>query len=285
MRFATFWKGALSPMEAACLLSYTKRGYPLTLFSHATVDVPEGVILRDAGEIVDESYTRRFIYDGKPNLSHFTDYFRYNLFKKTDQIWVDADMVLLRSFSEVLPPLVLAKERRSSVCGAIMRLPRGAKLDLLIERAEAAMDRNLIWGETGPILLTKVFGRGLMNEAYSPGRFFAIPHDDFWKAFLPEYANECAAVTEDAWGLHLWNNIVDRLGIWKKHAPPVGSFLHVHFQSDGVLELFDEPYPVAIMRQMIENFRLRKSGGDLGIKGLLKQAVPSVERTIRHYKK
>lgn len=284
--FATFWHGELSPFESACIASYVVRGYDIRVYSYAPIaNLPPGAEPADASAIVERSATERFIFGGKPNLSHFSDYFRYLLFKKTDRIWVDTDMLLVRAFDRPLPPTVLAREWQPTICGAIMRLGAAdGHLDRLIAQTEAAMGRELLWGETGPRLLTKEFGRAaLLNQAFGPERFYAIDHHDFWKVFLPEYADECERRTAESWGAHLWNNIVDVLGYWKSFAPPRGSFLYEKFAADGQLAWFRDVYPEDVMRKIARNFVLRKTGEDLGIKQLSTQLIPSVRRTVGHY--
>ena len=287
-RFATFWQGALSPLEAACIGSYVKRGYQINVYSYAPLSgLPAGVEARDARDIAPESALGSFLYAGKPNLSHFSDYFRYLLFQKTDQIWVDADMYLARKIGEDLPATILAREWQPSICGAIMRIgPESGNLDTLLRETEATMGKDLLWGETGPLLLTKTFGKAtLLERAFRPERFYALDHDDFWKVFLPDCLSECQRRTELSWGIHLWNNIIDTLGYWKVIAPPAGSFLSELLLADDLLGSFRETYPEVVMRAMIDNFRFRKSGGDLGIKQITKQVFPSVGRTIRHYRR
>ena len=287
LRFATFWQGELSPFEAACITSYVRRGYDIAIYSYLPLsNVPKGVAQIDASQIVGREYINSFLYNGVPNLSHYSDYFRYMLFKKTDCIWVDADMLLVRRISEKLPATVLARERQPSICGAVMRIARNDDhLDNLIRRTEAARNRNLLWGETGPLLLTREFGKSAMlKQALPARRFYAIDHDRFWKVFLPEHADECEELTAESWGVHLWNNIVDTLGYWKRFAPPRGSFLFSCFHADGTIDLFDDVYPENIMRNMIVNWRMRKTGEDLGIRQLSTQVVPSLLRTYRHYR-
>lgn len=284
--FATFWHGDLSPFEAACIASYVVRGYDITVYSYTPLeDLPPGATPGDAATIVKQDALSRFIYRGKPNLSHFSDYFRYLLFKKTDRIWVDADMLLVRPIDTALPDTLLTRESPTSICGAIMRLgDKDQHLDRLITQAEACMGRELQWGETGPRLLTKEFGQAaLLNQSFGPERFYAITHDDFWKVFLPEFAEECEARTAQSWGVHLWNNIVDTLGYWKLFAPPRGSFLHAKFAADAQLPLFKGIYPEEVMRRMTTNFRLRKTGEELGIRQISTQLLPSIRRTIGHY--
>lgn len=287
-RFATFWRGELSPLEIACIRSFSRAGYPVTLYSYEPINgLPPGVSSRNAELIVPEDCLPRFIFAGKPNLSHFTDYFRYRLFQATDEIWVDTDVLLVRDFTEPLPSTILAREDQPVICGAFMRIAGDdPNLQSLVSATEALMDRDLLWGQTGPLLLTKELGRDtLMRRALPASRFYAIGFGDFWKVFLPEHRAECIERTRESWAVHLWNNIVDNLGYWKKLAPPEGSFLHQKLKENDALDLFTDIYPEKVMRKMVENFLLRKSGEDLGIKQLLTQVAPSVRRTIRHYRK
>jgi hypothetical protein len=287
LSFASFWAGGTLPAyEAACLRSFAVRGYKIALYSFEVIrNVPGGVTLKDASEIAPADSLQRFHYKGKPNLAHFSDYFRYLMFRETEYIWVDTDMLLLAPITVALERTLLARESSNSINNAIIRLDnKGPELGRMISETEALMDRDQHWGATGPRLLTKLFRDSpIMRNVFETRLFFPIPHDDFWKPFLPEFREECEAARTGAFTLHLWNNIVSRLGVWKSIAPPAGSFLHHRFEQDGSLGLFSDIYPEGVMRQMIENWRMRKDGGDLGIVNLSRQIVPSMFRTLRHY--
>ena len=158
------------------------------------------------------------------------------------------------------------------------------RLQQMIERCETMMGKSLVWGQTGPRLLTNLFAQELQSGAcLGPERFYPIDFNDFWKVLLPEYLEECQTLTKSAYGVHLWNNLLESLGLWKRFAPPVGSYLHQQIELGSALTFFDGAYDLTPMRQLVSNWRLRKSGGDLGIKQLARQLVPSVARTFRHY--
>ncbi len=164
-------------------------------------------------------------------------------------------------------------------CGWISGSPH---LPELIRRTEALRDKDLVWGATGPRLLTAIFNRRDMFAAsYDPPIFFPIHYNDFWKAFLPEFCRECEASCARAATMHLWNDRVVKLGVWKRFAPPAGSFLERCFAADGSLSLFDDLYPAEVMRNMIENWRIRCEGGDIGIGQWSRQAMPSLKLTLR----
>ena len=284
--FASFWAGGpLSPYEKACLHSFLKYGYEVTLFTfQKTIEgIPDKLAVENASVIVDEKYTKKFCYKGKPSLSHFSDLFRYRLFEKTDMIWIDCDMLLLKEFGSFkFPGTVLAKEHATSLCGAIMRLDNNhPALPRLVARTTELAEKDLIWGDTGPRLLTKVFGSGISAEAFAPEVFFPLHFKFFWKAFLPEYADECAELCRNSYTMHLWNNIVVDLGIWKDFMPPKGSFLSNRFCADGSDGYFRDTYPEDVMRSMVQNWRGRFSGADLPLGPLVRRIVPSVNTFVQ----
>ncbi len=283
--FATFWAGqTISPFEAACITSFLAHGYQYTVFSFDDLTgLPEGVTLRDAREITDEANVRRFIIRGRPNLSHFSDLFRYELFKRTDHIWVDADMLMLRPLALPEYDQLIAKEDAATLCGAIMRVDgKHPNLDTLIERTEALRDQELVWGATGPRLLTAVFDRQtIMQRAYDAKFFFPVHYNESWKMFLPEFRDKCVELCRSAYTTHLWNDRMVKLGVWKRFAPPSGSFLEQRFRGDGSLRFFDDIYPESVMQNMVENWRFRCEGGDIGLGQWLRQAIPSAQLTYR----
>ena len=279
--FATFWaRGGLSAYEAACLASYTRHGYDITLYSYGEVtNLPPAVIRRPAGDIVDEKFTHGFRIKGVSSLSHFSDLFRYALFQKTSQIWVDSDMFLLRPIDIVLPQTLLVREDARTLCGAIMRIDHAdGALATLVTRAEAAASRDLVWGETGPNLLTTILGAEIVAKAYGPQLFFPIHYDEFWKVFLPEHYDECEALCSNGYTLHLWNNIVTKVGIWKDVLPPRGSYLERRFVEDGMADLFQGAFPAPAMRYVIDNYRMRMSGSLDDVKRLAQLTLPGIKR-------
>jgi hypothetical protein len=283
MPVASFWAGGPLPaLDQACLASFAHAGHQVTLFSFEQLrDLPDGVVLADAGDIVDRSSLDAFIHEGKPNLSHFSDYFRYRLFASTGQAWIDTDLLMLRPLEDAQGDNLFAKETPSSICGAIMRISQDdPKLAELLRRTEALMHTELAWGATGPRLLNQVLGsETVLRQAQSADRFFPVHYDDFTKPLLPEHADACEALCEGAVTLHLWNNIIVRLGYWKELAPPEDSFLWLKLREFGLLSLFRDTYPADVMRNMVTNWMLRKSGGDIGALKLARQVVPSIVRS------
>ena len=285
--FGSFWLGRrLSALDAACLESITRRGHRLRLYVYEAVEnIPDSVETADASTIVDRDQVSRFLVDGRPNLTHFTDLFRYKMFERDPRIWVDTDVLMLDGSFDYSRNLLLARESEKGLCNAVMYIgPGQSALPELIKRTLEKRDVNLRWGETGPMLLTKLFSREEIECLSAPkNTFFPIDVNEFWKVLLPEYAAECETACSGSAAIHLWNNVVDRLGYWKDLLPPEGSFLNRRLTRDGADKFFRDVYPAPIVRQMVENWKLRQNGGALGIKQLLMQFAPSVGRTLQHY--
>ncbi len=140
------------------------------------------------------------------------------------------------------------------------------------------------WGETGPRLLTSVLGDRMAREAQRKELFFPIHYSEFWKMFDPEHFAACEKLCKEAFTLHLWNSIVEKFGFWKNLLPPEGSFLHHLFTADGSAACFAATFPSANMRQLISNWQSRQTGSSLGFGGVIRQMLPSIRRTLNHYR-
>ncbi len=282
--FATFWHGGeLSSMEQACLGSFVSYGYHVDLYSFMPMQaLPDGVTQCDAADIVEPKTLEGFIVEGKPDIAHFSDYFRLKLFQARQVVWIDSDLVCLRPIIEHLPDTLLVREQQDSLCNAIMRIDSDdACLPVLISRTEALLGKPIPWGATGPRLLTDYFGHSaLMTKAEAPARFFPIHYTEFWKVFHPAFIEECLQLCDHADTLHLWNNLVVRAGIWKKFGPPRGSYLAETFEKADCLRYFPELYPAEVMTRAIENY-IARDGADLGLKRMARLLVPSLRNTMR----
>ncbi len=275
-------------MEQACLHSFAGRGYDVTLFSYDDVrNAPPSVRRIDAGEIVDRDWARRFIYRGKPDLSHFSDYFRYKMFEAAALTWIDSDIVLIGPAEMVTGSSTLVgRERQGTLNGAILYVSDASLQKTLIGEVEQLAGQDMSWGQTGPLLLDR-YGAQLdaAEQIYGAETFYPIDHDSIWKALLPEHRDWCEAQCRSAATLHLFNNVLVRMGYWKSMAPPVGSYLHACFQAADALRFFEGVYPETVMRHVTHNFVASQTGEDLGVRAVLTQLVPSAARSYAHHAK
>jgi len=98
-RFQSFWFGeTISPYQRLAMKSFIDHGHEYVLYAYDKFDVPRGVELRDAHEILPRS--RVFFYGegagvGRGSVSAFSNLFRYRLLHERGDWWVDADVVCL----------------------------------------------------------------------------------------------------------------------------------------------------------------------------------------------
>ena len=278
-QFATFWHGGgLSPYEVAGLLSFREHGHDIGVYSYGEVaGIPDGIRRLDAREILPPDSMTLFRVKGVPSASHFTDFFRFVMFQKTERIWVDTDILLLKPFALSWTGNLMGKETPTSVCTAVLRLdPADPRLQRMVSRVEALSTRNLVWGDTGPRLLTSVYG---MGEGLPQHVFYPVHFDDYYKVFLASFRQECDVLCADATTLHLWNNLVVRMGLFKEIGPPKESFLHAVFERIGADRLFTTFYPESVMQTMIYN-AVEKVGEDAGVRKVARLVGPSLRSTI-----
>ena len=269
---ATFWHGPpLARLDLACLLSFVAADFRITVYGYEPIaGLPDGVLFRDASEVVDRRFLHAFVVNGKPSLSHFSDLFRYRLFATQDAAWVDMDLLCLRPFAMPGDRNFFARETASSISSSILRIDRlQPELKQLVAQTEALGNgKDFAWGSTGPALLTKTFGRSVLENALEPACFFPIGWDDWWKPFTPSARDECDAACASSSAIHLWNNIVERSGYWKDIAPPAGSFLHDVLERSDSLRLFKDVYPAAIMEHIATNYRHSRTAGHMKVSEL-----------------
>ena len=228
--FQSFWYGAaLSPYEWLCLCSFVKRGIEFHLYSYDDdLVVPEGVLLKDAREIYPEDAV--FFYQkgpGKGSVAAFANMFRYKLLYDRGGWWVDTDVLYT---GESLPPesTYYGLERGSIVNCAIMRFEPG---DLIMQKCmkrSENMGGNVFWGSGGPHLLTEVIKElGEMEKAAPPEYAYPIPWREVSAFYNPE---QTAGINKQIQSrsipfMHIWNEVLSRIGIQKNIAPPKGSYL------------------------------------------------------------
>jgi hypothetical protein len=283
-----FWaRGTLSALDQACLSSFAERSYRVTLFSYEPIaNLPAGIVAGDAAAIVPESMVQRVRYNGRPDLAHFSDLFRYAMIERADLVWIDVDLLMINDLPVPIHSDVIVKEEQGGINGAVLYLSDKKVLAAVSHAMEAKLDRELRWGETGPGIIMDVIRKDHSERPlYEHDYFYPIEHYDIWKVLLPAHAEECRSKCSGAVTLHLFNNILTTMGYWKDIAPPRGSFLHEVLDRAHLLRFFKGVYPDRVMAACIDNFRFRQNGKALGIRAVLREIVPSIGRTYHHYNK
>jgi hypothetical protein len=224
---SSLWVGGkLSWLEQLSLMSWVRSGHTVRLYSYETLQVPSGVILCEASDIV----TREQVFQNPTSTSFagFSNVFRYHLMvKRPQEIWVDTDMVAgstpLRS-----APYIYGFESKNVINGAIFRAPHDSSLTAeLIEKSEEIDKAAFRWGELGPKLVTRsVQNNNLAALARDKSVFYEIDALEAWKFFSSNHAQEIRLRTLKSEGIHIWNEALKLANFpVRQKTPQAGSFL------------------------------------------------------------
>ncbi|MBV9839959.1 MAG: hypothetical protein JOY99_00230 [Sphingomonadaceae bacterium] len=221
MRFGSFYEGALSRQERACLTSFVRRGHEITLFSYDPLPVPTGVGTGDAAMILPRDQFFR-IESGQHagNVSQFANRFRYHMIEKTGLTWVDTDLYCLSADWPELP-FIAGWQDQFLINNAVLRLPSGHDMLHKAIAATDALHDIPIFGYTGPYLLTALVDQHLVREDVLPRETFYPYHWSQVRELLVTRPDPRAiGWPEGTLAVHLWNEVL-RIGGYDKHARPL----------------------------------------------------------------
>jgi hypothetical protein len=225
--FFSFWyRGKLTPIEQLCLTSFISKGHSVDLYSYYNVDVPTGVVLRDASSIIPEKNV--FFYKrgpGSGSVAAFSNIFRYKVLYERGGWWTDTDVICL---SEDVPsdPICFAYEDANCINGALLKIPARHEFAEVLLREACLMGDDFQWGACGPKLITQtVNSLSLHRYALPASDFYPVHYNNAGALLLPDRLNEVRDLTSHSYFVHLWNEVFRRAGVLKTAAPPVGSYL------------------------------------------------------------
>jgi len=198
------WIGsALSVMEQLSIASFLRNGHEYHLYTYnGLANIPAGTVIKDANEILPAAAI--FQYKDRPSYAGFANYFRYKLLLERGGWWVDMDVVCLRPF-DFSEEHVFSSELNAGqeiVTSGIIKAPVGS---IAMAQAwaicQAKNPRKLVWGETGPRLMSEVVRKYGLDKYRKPYYIFCPISD--WHKVLEPYV---AAIPEAAYAIHLWNS-------------------------------------------------------------------------------
>ncbi len=257
---ASLWIGGkLSWLEQLCLKSFADQGHHITLYSYEPIpNVPPGVHIANAADIYPAEPMLRHARTGSPAIH--ADMWRLNLLKKTDKIWVDADMYCYRPF-DYSSPYVFGWEKPGLVCNAVLGLPSDSKtLNGLLEffedeyaiapwlkpeqiaELEAERDAGTpvhmteqTWGFTGPSSVTHfLIETGEVEHAQPEAAFYPVNFKERNHLIRSRIKPE-ERFTEDTRGVHFWaRRMKPRLQEKENNRPRRGSFMDRLLKRHGI---------------------------------------------------
>lgn len=237
----SFHTGApLNLWEQCCLRSFADHGHETILFSYDQIDVPPGIQLSPADQIIPESERASFFALAPGQFGQFSDLFRYELLRARGGWWVDTDVLCL---SPILPSEEIVIGRKMPVKrgepfrinGAVMRFPAGHAL--LKEAATFSRGNLYLIGSSwrsvvGPDVLTRLVPQyGIEPREIS--FFYPIGGRPSWDFCDPEKRDEVALAVSDSPAIHLWQERFRAAGLPRDKLPPAGSYLEEAFARHG----------------------------------------------------
>lgn len=234
MKVQTFWNGRLSPYEVLCLKSFTSAGHEVDLYTYGLEgSYPQGVHVLDAAAVLPpkEYRTETKVFEGHPG--PFSDHFRYKLLYELGGWWVDTDVILLGVLPE--SELYFAYQDEEWINNAVMFFPpRHRVMGECLERTKRLRRRSVVWGSTGPYLLTDVLdAKGLLGSASGRHECYPLGHDEIWDVMSWERCEDVRQKVDWSRFLHLWNAVLVGSGFDKFSEPPEGCWLRE--QTDRLL--------------------------------------------------
>lgn len=153
------WIGnPLSKIEKISINSFIYYGHDVTVYLYdQSIELPNGVKKGDANLIVDKSK----IFSLYGTVSTFSDFFRYNMIKKTGKTWVDMDTVCLSSDWN-FGSKTYASYIGQHVNTAVLSMDKDSEaIDYLIENASKIYtmlnEEKINYRVIGSLLLTPTF--------------------------------------------------------------------------------------------------------------------------------
>ena len=126
----TFWHGPLDGLRLTCLRSQVAAGHKVTVYSFDPLPVlPDGVSNAEAEAILPHSFSER-LRPPQPDGSwrdwtilQFSDFFRMRLMAEQAGLWLDADVLLLKSIEIDPAKPYFAWERPRQLGNSVLYLP------------------------------------------------------------------------------------------------------------------------------------------------------------------
>ena len=225
----SLWVGPrLSPMEQLSIASFLRHGHEFHLYTYEEVaGVPPGTVIKDANEIIPASVRN---YRDFPKLAIFADFFRYKLLLEKGGWWVDTDTVCVKPFdlpqdyafsSEVM---ALGGGRTiigTQVNNGNIKAPVGSPIMAALWNRCLEMNyKNIEWGASGPTLMeAHVEQFGLRSFVQPPQVFCPVMA---WEVRKLVNNDVVFAIPQEAYAVHLWNEMWGRAELDKNATYPPG---------------------------------------------------------------
>ena len=220
-----WWHGPLHHTCQLSLASFVAHQHPVQLWTYMdpeSLQLPAGVIHRDAREVVPESVFRRWIPQGSGvdqrsnRLPTFANYFRYRLIHDLGGWWCDLDTVCLRPFVFDSPYVFcgryfdkpeMQQQYAGQLINGVFKAPAGGILTAALLKATesaAVQGEDPGWGVWGPKLFTQCVYDCQLQHYQHPEHIFT-PFAPGETGYRTQYLDPAAVIPSWAYAVHCWN--------------------------------------------------------------------------------
>jgi hypothetical protein len=254
-RLSSLWIGKpLSIVHKIGLSSFLYYGHEIKLYVYdMELDVPPGVIKVDANSIVPKSEI--FLHYGK--LAAFSDYFRYEMILKTNEMWVDVDTICLSEYFFDDKEYVFIEEAPNVYAGGVLKMPSNSDLSIFLNKRAKSIKSFYVddssvnfensldwksWTYLGPNLLTDAVTSLSLQKYSQPASLTSVidinredPFDLLWN---PANYSEMIKRVSPAIALTFFNSWIDQRNLNKDNFIP-GSMiweLNKKFLGEGLAQ-------------------------------------------------
>lgn len=228
----TLWIDAnMGAHQRECLKSFLRLGSEVHCYSYNAIEnIPEGVIVKDANEIIEEHNVFKDLYH---SYATFSDWFRIKLLYDRGGWWIDSDVLCLKPF-DIEWPYVFATEIEYvdgkefiHICNCVIKMPRGSEMGKsLLERIEEKLysihPSRIKWTEIGAQYMAKeIILRDLFEYVVDHRVFCPFDYSNFQQVFTDSEFEP----NDLTYGIHLWNKMWE----WKGKDPMEQMKVHSFF--------------------------------------------------------
>ena len=194
-------------MEQLSIASFLQNDHEYHLYVYDEVkDVPAGTVIKDASEILPAASI--FQYKHQASYAGFANFFRYKLLLERGGWWIDTDVICLKPF-DFVEDYVFSSEldkEREVISSGIIKAPAGSEVMAYAwQVCEQKDPQQLMWGETGPRLMTEAVKRCSLESYAKPHKIFSPLGFAEWRRVLEPEAR--GLVDEESYAIHLWNEM------------------------------------------------------------------------------
>lgn len=181
-------------------------------------------------------YSKGYLAKSSYAQSHASDILRYLTLYKYGGIYLDMDVVVIKSLENLSPNYAGIESIRNVAAGVLSLDYTGVGHDHAKNCVFDLMDNfdRHSWGENGPGVITRLLrklcnvqlGKDMVQKAcgnftvYPPYMFYPIPWGDWKMYFEPNKSSEVSKLTKDSYVLHVWNKHSEQELISKNSQAP-----------------------------------------------------------------